>query len=190
MSCLEVNPPVLSTWPTAFLQQWSLDHISHYNNISWSNRQVVRKKNISSIYFRTFTYFRVRSNIVYIWLPSTLPFPFSLPLHPHWFHLFLLIILGGWKVDLWHWSLSTMIFLILPSYPRFTACFIWRFFFFAFQLLHSLFSFIRYEIQAVRNSLLSGETENSTMPWKTTEKIFRWMDEIRRQIGVVYKEDT
>lgn len=27
------------------------------------------------------------------------------------------------------------------------------------------------------------------MPWKTTEKMFRWMDEIRRQIGVVYKED-
>ena len=76
-----------------------------------------------------------------------------------------------------------------PSSPRFTACFISRIFF-AFQLLHSLFSFIRYEIQAVRNSLLSGETENSTMPWKTTEKIFRWMDEIRRQIGVIYKEDT
>ena len=70
------------------------------------------------------------------------------------------------------------------------SMFYFKIFFFAFQLLHSLFSFIRYEIQAVRNSLLSGETENSTMPWKTTEKIFRWMDEIRRQIGVVYKEDT
>jgi len=58
------------------------------------------------------------------------------------------------------------------------------------QNLFSLFSlFYRYEIQAVRKSLLSGELENSTMPWKTTEKIFRWMDEIRRQIGVVYKED-
>ena len=57
--------------------------------------------------------------------------------------------------------------------------------------LFSLFFFLfyRYEIQAVRNSLLSGELENSTMPWKTTEKVFRWMDEIRRQIGVVYKED-
>ncbi|KAJ7373097.1 hypothetical protein OS493_014245 [Desmophyllum pertusum] len=48
---------------------------------------------------------------------------------------------------------------------------------------------MRYEIQAVRKSLLLGEMENSTMPRKTTEKIFRWMDEIRRQIGVVYKED-
>ncbi|KAL9957939.1 hypothetical protein ACROYT_G034897 [Oculina patagonica] len=48
---------------------------------------------------------------------------------------------------------------------------------------------MRYEIQAVRQSLLSGELENSTMPWKTTEKMFCWMDEIRRQIGVVYKED-
>jgi len=48
---------------------------------------------------------------------------------------------------------------------------------------------LRYEIQAVRESLLSGEMENSTMPWKTTEKICGWMDEIRRQIGVVYKED-
>jgi len=54
---------------------------------------------------------------------------------------------------------------------------------------HIFFWFYRYEIQAVRKSLLSGELENSTMPWKTTEKIFRWMDEIRRQIGVVYKED-
>lgn len=48
---------------------------------------------------------------------------------------------------------------------------------------------MRYEIQAVRNSLLSGEKENLTMPWKTTEKIFGWMDEIRRQIGVVYNAD-
>lgn len=48
---------------------------------------------------------------------------------------------------------------------------------------------MRYEIEAVRKSLLSSETQNSTMPWSTTERIFRWMDEIRRQLGVVYKED-
>ncbi|XP_078379106.1 trans-1,2-dihydrobenzene-1,2-diol dehydrogenase-like [Oculina patagonica] len=49
---------------------------------------------------------------------------------------------------------------------------------------------MRYEIQAVRQSLLSGELENSAMPWKTTEKIFRWMDEIRHWlIGVVFKGD-
>ena len=47
----------------------------------------------------------------------------------------------------------------------------------------------RYEIEAVRKSLLSSETQNSTMPWSTTERIFRWMDEIRQQLGVVYKED-
>ena len=47
----------------------------------------------------------------------------------------------------------------------------------------------RYEIEAVRKSLLSSETQNSTMPWSTTERIFGWMDEIRRQLGVVYKED-
>ena len=51
------------------------------------------------------------------------------------------------------------------------------------------FSPFRYEIEAVRRSLLAGEMENSTMPQSTTERIFRWMDEIRRQIGVVYKED-
>lgn len=48
---------------------------------------------------------------------------------------------------------------------------------------------MRYEIEAVRKSLLSSETQNYTMPWSTTERIFRWMDEIRRQLGVVYKED-
>ena len=47
----------------------------------------------------------------------------------------------------------------------------------------------RYEIQGVRESLLLGHTENPIMPHKTTERIFKWMDEIRQQIGVVYKED-
>jgi len=60
---------------------------------------------------------------------------------------------------------------------------------FTFHVSLSLFRLIRYEIQAVRESLLSGEIENSTMLWKTTEKIFGWMDEIRRQIGVIYEED-
>ena len=48
---------------------------------------------------------------------------------------------------------------------------------------------IRYEIEGVRNSLLKGERENPIIPWKTTERIFHWMDEIRRQIGVVYNAD-
>lgn len=48
---------------------------------------------------------------------------------------------------------------------------------------------LRYEIQAVRKSLLAGEIENSTMPRKVTEKVFSWMDKIRQQLGVVYKED-
>lgn len=48
---------------------------------------------------------------------------------------------------------------------------------------------MRYEIEGVRNSLLKGERENPIIPWKTTERIFHWMDEIRRQIGVVYNAD-
>lgn len=48
---------------------------------------------------------------------------------------------------------------------------------------------MRYEIEAVRKSLLSSQTQNYTMPWSTTERIVGWMDEIRQQIGIVYKED-
>jgi hypothetical protein len=47
----------------------------------------------------------------------------------------------------------------------------------------------RFEIQEVRNKLLSGETESTIMPQSNTQRIMGWMDEIRRQIGVVYKED-
>ncbi|KXJ25665.1 trans-1,2-dihydrobenzene-1,2-diol dehydrogenase [Exaiptasia diaphana] len=49
---------------------------------------------------------------------------------------------------------------------------------------------MRYEIQAVRKSILSGKTQSEVMPHSTTERIMGWMDEIRRQIGVTYKEDN
>jgi len=47
-----------------------------------------------------------------------------------------------------------------------------------------------YEISAVRDCLLKGEKECSLMTHEHSHIIMEVMDEVRRQIGVVYKEDV
>ncbi|GIZ04671.1 trans-1,2-dihydrobenzene-1,2-diol dehydrogenase [Caerostris extrusa] len=48
---------------------------------------------------------------------------------------------------------------------------------------------LRYEATEVRNCLKNGSTESSVMPLKDSELLAEMMDEIRRQLGVVYPED-
>lgn len=48
----------------------------------------------------------------------------------------------------------------------------------------------RYEIDAARKSILSGEMENAIMPHSTTIRIMEYMDEIRRQLGVRFDQDA
>jgi dihydrodiol dehydrogenase / D-xylose 1-dehydrogenase (NADP) len=47
-----------------------------------------------------------------------------------------------------------------------------------------------YEIQCIRECLLKGDKECSTMSLEHSEIIMEIMDEVRRQVGVVYPEDS
>jgi hypothetical protein len=46
-----------------------------------------------------------------------------------------------------------------------------------------------YEAQEVQRCLHEGKTESPDMTWDETLTIMRTMDEIRKQVGVVYPEE-
>eukprot|EP00794_Sanderia_malayensis_P017527 gene17527-19277_t len=46
-----------------------------------------------------------------------------------------------------------------------------------------------YEAEHVRQCLEYGWIESDVIPHKTSSKIIKWMDEIRKQLGVVYEQD-
>lgn len=50
--------------------------------------------------------------------------------------------------------------------------------------LHMFLLIFRYEIDAVRQSILSGELENKVMPHSTTLRIMEYVDEIALQLGM------
>ena len=48
---------------------------------------------------------------------------------------------------------------------------------------------LSYEVDEVRKCILSGKKESSRMPLSESERIMDLMDEVRRQVGVVYPQD-
>ena len=48
---------------------------------------------------------------------------------------------------------------------------------------------LRYEAEDVRKCLLAGKKESDIYPLAKTELIATLMDEVRRQVGVVYAQD-
>ncbi|EDO34340.1 predicted protein [Nematostella vectensis] len=48
---------------------------------------------------------------------------------------------------------------------------------------------MRYEIEGVRECLLAHQAQSLVIPHSTTERILGYMDEIRKQIGVVFPKD-
>lgn len=56
------------------------------------------------------------------------------------------------------------------------------------MMFHNSEGFV-YEQKAVREAILQGHTETKQVPWADSEAIMAILDEVRRQLGVVYKED-